>query len=574
MKKQLLFILMMMMPMVAWADKKVKIDNLWYLLDEYIYKASVISNPDDINDKYRGDIVIPATVSYEGVEYNVIRINQYAFEYCEELSSVVIPNSVTYIAPSAFHGCTALTSVAIPNSVTQIGSSAFQDCTGLVKVSLTDGLERIDPSAFAYCTSLTSLFIPKSVKSIWGTTTGYQNYVKGVSIITGCKKLTSIVVDKENSTYDSRDDCNAIIETASNKLIAGCGKSIIPQGVKYLSIEAFQGCEELESLYFPSSFVVDPTEWSFGMNFSGCINLRSITVDENNPCIDSRDNCNAIIQTATDKLILGCKETVIPNSVKAIGSYAFFHIDNFINRTSLVIDNNIELIERYAISGCKLENIILKNPQTQIYGGSFSEPTLQHAILYVPAGQRWDAIYGNGGWYRFNNIREIAMESRELSEARAYTLMNTNDFSLAVYDAVNGEVANASSLYDIDENNASNAWQIIKGDDDNYLYNIGARQYAGIDADGKIVLSSSPVAISLHETKNGFTLGGNNGQQWGFVINENVKPYKDLSAIDNITSTAIRDAYYTLDGQRLSQAKKGLNIVRTSDGKAKKVVMK
>jgi hypothetical protein len=207
-------------------------------------------------------------------------------------------------------------------------------------------------------------------------------------------------------------------------------------------------------------------------------------------------------------------------------------------------------------------------------GTSFSAPTLQHAILYVPAGQRWDAIYGKGGWYRFNNIREIAMESRELSEARAYTLMNTNDFSLAVYDAVNGEVANASSLYDIDENNASNAWQIIKGDDDNYLYNIGARQYAGIDADGKIVLSSSPVAISLHETKNGFTLGDNNGQQWGFVINENVKPYKDLSAIDNITSTAIRDAYYTLDGQRLSQVKKGLNIVRTGDGKAKKVVLK
>lgn len=597
MKKQLLFILMMMLPMVAWANKTVKIDNLWYYLYESSSKASVTLNPDDKNDKYRGDIVIPATVSYEGVVYNVQYIGYGAFGECEELSSVAIPNSVTSIDPfafcnctsltsvdipnsvthigsSAFYACTSLTSVAIPNSVIQIGSSAFEGCSGLSNISLTEGLEKIDYAAFAYCTSLTSLFIPKSVKTIFGTSSGYQNYVKGVSIITGCKKLTSIVVDKENSTYDSRDDCNAIIETASNKLIAGCGKSIIPQGVKYLSIEAFQGCEELESLYLPSSFVVDPTEWSFGMNFSGCINLKSITVDENNPCIDSRDNCNAIIQTATDKLILGCKETVIPNSVKAIGSYAFFHIDNFINRTSLVIDNNIELIEAYAISGCKLENIILKNLRTQMSGTSFSAPTLQHAILYVPAGQRWDAIYGNGGWYRFNNIREIAMESRELSEARAYTLMNTNDFSLAVYDAVNGEVANANSLYDIDENNASNAWQIIMGDDDNYLYNIGARQYAGIDADGKIVLSSSPVAISLHETKNGFTLGDNNGQQWGFVINENVKPYKDLSAIDNITSTAIRDAYYTLDGQRLSQVKKGLNIVRTSDGKAKKVIIK
>ena len=590
-----------MLPMISWANKTVKIDNLWYYLYESSSKASVTLNPDDKNDKYRGDIVIPATVSYEGVVYNVQYIEYGAFGDCEELSSVAIPNSVTYIGPSAFcnctsltsvdipnsvtgigssafYACTSLTSVAIPNSVIQIGSSAFEGCSGLSNISLTEGLEKIDYAAFAYCTSLTSLFIPKGVKSIAGTTIGYQSYIKGVSIVTGCKKLTSIVVDKENITYDSRDNCNAIIETASNRLIVGCVKSVIPQGVKYLSIEAFQDCEELESLYLPSTLFDDPdmnlSNNRLGMYFSGCTNLRSITVDENNPRIDSRDNCNAIIETATDKLILGCKETVIPNSVKAIGSNAFFHFDKLLNRNSLLIDNNIEMIEAYAFWGCMLENIIVKNPQTQIHGGSFSEPTLQHAILYVPAGQRWDAIYGNGGWYRFNNIREIAMESRELSEARAYTLMNTNDFSLAVYDAVNGEVANASSLYDIDENNASNAWQIIKGDDDNYLYNIGARQYAGIDADGKIVLSSSPVAISLHETKNGFTLGDNNGQQWGFVINENVKPYKDLSAIDNITSTAIRDAYYTLDGQRLSQVKKGLNIVRTSDGQAKKVIIK
>ena len=112
MKKQLLFILMMVLPMISWAYKTVKIDNLWYYLYESSSKASVTLNPDDKNDKYRGDIVIPATVSYEGVVYNVQYIEYGAFGDCEELSSVAIPNSVTYIGGNAFDPTDLLTVIS------------------------------------------------------------------------------------------------------------------------------------------------------------------------------------------------------------------------------------------------------------------------------------------------------------------------------------------------------------------------------------------------------------------------------------------------------------------------------
>ena len=131
--------------------------------------------------KYKG--IMPSGTSIT-LEEGTIEIAQAAFWGCSGLTSITIPNSVTSIGSDAFYGCSGLSSVTIPNSVTSIGSYAFNGCSGLSSVT-----------------------IPNSVTSIGG----------GAFI--GCSDLTTIIVENGNPKYDSRNNCNAIIETATNTLI-------------------------------------------------------------------------------------------------------------------------------------------------------------------------------------------------------------------------------------------------------------------------------------------------------------------------------------------------------------------
>ena len=124
MKKQVLLLAMMLLPMVAGAET-VEIDGIYYELVSKIKEATVKQRPDG---KYTGNVVIPASVAYNGSEYKVTSIGLAAFQSCDELKSITIPNSVTTIEEYAFSWCTGLTSLSIPNGVITIGEDAFQDC--------------------------------------------------------------------------------------------------------------------------------------------------------------------------------------------------------------------------------------------------------------------------------------------------------------------------------------------------------------------------------------------------------------------------------------------------------------
>ena len=130
---------------------------------------------------YSGDIIIPSAISYEGNTYIVQSIDESAFDCCSLLTSIEIPNTVKYIGKRAFCICTSLKGVKIPNSVISIGESAF----------------------------------------------------------IGLSNATSIEVESGNEFYDSRDNCNAIIETSTNTLIAGCQNTIIPSSVTSIGRSAF-----------------------------------------------------------------------------------------------------------------------------------------------------------------------------------------------------------------------------------------------------------------------------------------------------------------------------------------------
>ncbi len=254
----------------------------------------------------------------------VTTIPDYAFFRCSGLTSVTIGNSVTSIGEYAFRGCSGLTSMTIPNSVTTIGEAAFYGCSGLTSVTIGNSVNSIGEYAFYNCYRLTSVTIPNSVTSI------------GNAAFCGCSGLTSVTVDKNNGKYDSRDNCNAIIDTSTNTLIVGCKNTIIPNSVTSIGDGAFYGC-------------------------SG---LTSVTVDKNNGKYDSRNNCNAIIDTSTNKLIVGCKNTTIPNSVTSIGYGAFNGCSGL---TSVTIPNSVTSIGESAFDYCSgLTSVTIPNSVTSI----------------------------------------------------------------------------------------------------------------------------------------------------------------------------------------------------------------
>ena len=160
----------------------------------------------------------PNLVKKVWIDGQATTIGQRMFGACTELESVKLPNSLTQIDVNAFAGCSKLANVTIPNSVTQIGAFAFSGCS-----------------------SFTSLTIPASVTNIESSITNY------------CVALKKITVDPNNKTYDSRGDCNAIIETATNTLISGCVATSIPNTVTAIGRAAFEGCANLVKVDIPAS---------------------------------------------------------------------------------------------------------------------------------------------------------------------------------------------------------------------------------------------------------------------------------------------------------------------------------
>lgn len=484
-----------------------------------------------------------------------------------------IPDGIGRIGAYSFYRCTGLTDIDIPNSVESIGESAFEGCTSLANVNLHEGLTTIEQNAFKDCEALCSIIIPQSVSMIALSSTGgyYGYFSEGSSPFTGCSGLETIVVGSGNETYDSRDGCNAIIESETNKLIVGCKNSFIPNNVSEIWVGAFQYCLGLKSVHIPSSINhID------GYLFSGCVDLTSITVDSDNPKYDSRDNCNAIIEKSTDKLIVGCKETIIPNSIKTIGAYAFGQLSylykkNLLPLKAVVIPECVENIEMYAFFGCRLENIIAKNPKTSLDGTSFSDRSFQHAMLYIPVGTWPEAVY-DGGWYLFNNIREIATETANLSITAAYNLMNVKTYSYAVFDGLNDDIQIADTFYSIDTNSLSSCWQIVGQNGQYCLYNIGAGKYATLDEDGQIELSAVPVFLNMDNTNEGIMIGDDSRNKWAFVLNENVKPNDIASVMPMSFTTKDSPSYYSIGGQALSSPHKGINIMRINNGTKKLII--
>jgi hypothetical protein len=400
--------LALLMPATAALAHDFEVDGICYNINDGEATVTYRGHNNVHNGRYTGDVTIPETVTYDGVTYAVTAIGTDAFWQCGNMTSVAIPNSVTEIGYLAFFGCSGLTSITvdssnpkfdsrdncnaiietannelitgcqntvIPNSVTAIGNGAFIGCSSLTSVTIPGSVTRIDQQAFAYCNGLTTLTIPDPVTYIGAhafyecsgltsvTIPGCVTFI-GENAFFKCMNLASIVVASENTTYDSRDNCNALIETESNKLIVGCQNTVIPGTVTAIGNYAFYGCSGLTSVTIPSSVT------SIGlMAFVYCENLENIVVASGNPKYDSRDNCNAIIETESNWLIAGCQNTVIPGSVTSVDRWSFAGCRSL---TSMIFPSSVTDIGYNAFADCvNLVSVTIPGSVTTIEDDAF-----------------------------------------------------------------------------------------------------------------------------------------------------------------------------------------------------------
>ena len=355
-------------------------------------------------------------------------IADYAFYECSELTSVIIPNFVTNIGEKAFSRCQGLISITIPNSVMSIGNYAFQSCRGLTSITIGNSVTSIGMGAFDGCSGLTSVIIPNSVTTIGddafrecsgltSVTIGNSVTSIGIHAFYQCCGLTEVNYNATNCTtmglsisdgefvydvisvFECHCDANATINIGSNVTtipdgafagLRGNGELTIPNSVTSIGIRAFVGCTGLTSVIIPNSvttignsafsgcsgligeLTIPNSVTSIGRGaFNRCSGLETIVVNSGNTIYDSRENCNAIIETATNTLIMGCQNTIIPNDVTKIGADAFSYCTGL---TGITIPNSVTEIGNYAFNKCTgLTSIVIPNSVTTIGNWAFDE---------------------------------------------------------------------------------------------------------------------------------------------------------------------------------------------------------
>ena len=307
--------------------------------------VSVTSGDTGYQGAYQGAIVIPSQVIYNGVNYKVTSIGDFAFGYCSNLTSVTIPNSVNIIEYGAFWQCSGISSINIPNSVTKIGSYTFYECSNLASIIIPNSVTELGKDAFMNCSGLKSVTISHSITSI-ETNTFY-----------GCNNLVSINIP--NSVTKIGD--HSFAECSSLTSVT------IPNSVTIIEKGAFAQCTNLVTVTIPNSVTIVGNG-----AFAFCENLVSFTFP----------NSVTAINEAIFQYCYSLRTVTIPNSITSIGRYAFYACNALASIVS-------EIKEPFALSA---ENV-------------FPDGIYSKAVLTVPKGLK-SAYQSIVGWKNFKNIVE------------------------------------------------------------------------------------------------------------------------------------------------------------------------
>ena len=383
---------------VIYYDGKVK------ALINYTGNETKLTIPDDITELNcfaLSDCYNITSVTF-GENSQLTSIGDGAFNWCESLESITIPDGVKSIGNHAFAGCSALESITIPDSVLSIGDSAFEGCTALESITIPDSVLSIGYSAFEECSALKSITIPGSVLSI------------GQRTFAGCSGLESaIIADGVTSIGDDTFlNCTNLVNVS------------LPDSLTSIGSDTFYGCTNLQtyddgtasylgnsenhylvlvsviSKEITSFTIDDKTKFIWSSAFSECRVLESIENTQNILCIGSRafEHCNNLktftipygITTIEDNTFFCCtnmQTITIPETVTSIGQSAFEGCNNL---KSISIPNGVTSIGNKAFYECKkLENIIIPDGVTFIryytfYGcESLEWVSLPESVYYI-----------------------------------------------------------------------------------------------------------------------------------------------------------------------------------------------
>ena len=405
---------------------------------EYIINSDNTVSIEDVLNKstLSGEFIVPKTID----GYEVAHISTGAFRYCDGLTSITIPDSVTSIGEEAFFRCTGLTSITIPDSVTSIGGAAFRDCIGLTSVNIGDGVTSIGEYAFEDCANLTSITIPDSVTNIGDyafsncydltSITISNNIVNmGTYVFSGCNSLESVVLPDsitviEDGTFKF---CEKLKSISMSNNVTNIGpyafdlcKSLeeinIPESVVEIGNEAFNRCTSLSDIHYGGSYfsrkninIGDTNDyllnatWHYGKietlryeynneNFTAIVVecVPDITENVEIPPTLFKGN-NEYIVTGIDNRVFanfgGLTGVSIPNTIKTIGAYVF---NNCTALKSITIPDSVTTIGERAFSYCEaLTSVTLGGglssigPTTFLYCTKLSDVVLKEGVSFI-----------------------------------------------------------------------------------------------------------------------------------------------------------------------------------------------
>ena len=367
--------------------------------------------------------------------------------------------------------------------LTSIPNNAFSCCYYLSSIIIPANVSTIGTYAFYYCEKLTSIVIPRSVTSL-----SYNSFQS-------CSKLAKVVVEEGNTVYDSRSNCNAVIQTADNALIFGCMNTVIPDGVVSIGNYAFYDNSGLASLHIPSSVT------SIGYSvFDRCSNLNQITVDSENTVFDSRDNCNAIITTEYNSLLVGSNNTVIPNTVESIEESAF---DKRIGLSTIVIPNKVTYIGAYAFNECtNLTSVNLPNgietlSYSLFWGSGLISITIPRSVTDIG-----DYVFCNN-----NNLVDVRVEnptpvniSSQVFTNRANATLYVPAGSKAAYQSANywnefKAIVEIGDLNGDGQTTAQDASLVLQHVAGKTPFNDNVKKVADVNGDGEVTAQDASLIL-------------------------------------------------------------------------------